>query len=98
MDFNNFNATLRAAESPRELISVEIVDSESSLIHEHTWGKENLVTIIKGGSSYDIMKCSRCGITGKRYGFNGVQIDSKYKAKIYATCESAIKQINKLRG
>lgn len=94
---DSFNRTLRVDESPRELVSVEVTKLSSVVGHNHDWEKQNLITIVKSGNAYDIMKCSRCNVTGKRYGIGGeVRRDSKYKAKIYNTCESAINQIEKL--
>lgn len=85
--------------SPRELVSVEVIEDNTVVKHEHKWEKENLVTIVKGEYIYDIMKCSVCGITGKRYGLSSdVQRDSKYRAKIYDTCDGAIKKLNKINN
>ena len=92
---NNFNATLRNNEIPRELINVEIIDNNETK-HEHDWQKQNIITIIKGSNIYDIMKCSRCGITAKKYGLDNIVRDAKYKAKIYDYCEDALRQLEKL--
>lgn len=95
---DNFNNTLRPNETARELIGVMVIDENSEVIRNHKWEKQNLVTIIKGGSSYDIMECSVCGITGKRYGLGGVvKRDSKYNANCYNTCDGAIAQMKKLK-
>ena len=50
-------------------------------------GKTNLVTVMGVYGSYDVMKCVRCGITGKRYGLVDIKRDPKYKAKKYETCQ-----------
>lgn len=84
---NNFNSTLREGEAARELIGVEIVDSDSEPKLNHKWEKTNLVTLMNRNGSYDAMKCLCCGITGKRYGIGGsVLRDVQYKAKKYDYC------------
>ena len=32
----------------------------------HDWSKQNLITVSKARKSYDILKCTKCGIEGKR--------------------------------
>ncbi|OOM73966.1 hypothetical protein CLPUN_42040 [Clostridium puniceum] len=84
---NSFNSTLKQGESARELVDAEIIDSDSIPKLKHKWEKTNLVTLRNRNGSYDAMKCSCCGITGKRYGIGGrVLKDSKYKAKKYDYC------------
>jgi hypothetical protein len=82
----NFNKTLRPRERSRILL--EIVEQENDAVARHDWRKTNLVTIISGKRNYDKMICSRCGVTGKRYGLgqNGIERDSKFRAKKYETC------------
>lgn len=69
-----FNASLRRGEKARKLISWEPTDKHKALRHD--WGKTSLVTEAGG---YDKMRCKRCGATGRRYGLEGVLIDSKAK-------------------
>lgn len=95
---SNFNRTLRPMESPRELVNVEIIENESEVIYKHAFVKQNLYTISSNNGTYDIVKCERCGVTGKRYGLTNIKRDAKYKAKIYDTCNGAIKQIEKLKA
>ena len=39
-----------------------------SLRSIHNFQKQNLVTVKSGGRMYDVLKCSKCGIKGKRFG------------------------------
>lgn len=95
---NRFNATLCQGESPRTLISVSILSDENQK-QAHQWEKQNLITISNtSGASYDKMKCTVCGVTGKKYGLDPYVIrDTKYKAQIYDNCDTALLQINKLK-
>ena len=77
-----FNAHLRHGETPREVVDV-IIDGES---RTHNWEKTNLVTIVRGSRLYDTCRCTKCGITGKRFGLGSPIRDLKYKAAKYATC------------
>jgi hypothetical protein len=83
--FNNF---LRPHESPRTLLSVEVLQSENT---NHEWVKlTNGQSIRFRGNLVDLHQCSKCGITGKRYGLNSViKIDSKYRAKKYRECKAS---------
>jgi len=93
---DGFNRTLRSHESVRELLGVRIIDGSNA--HTHDWAKQNLITVINNRGNYDVMKCSRCGITGKRFGIgHGVTVDHAYKTKVYGTCEGALAQREKLR-
>ena len=78
-----YNSTLRSGEAPRKFISAKLSGGSEA----HTWDKRGLVTVCKGGLSYDTMRCTACGITGKRYGLGqgGVVIDKKF-AKKYPKC------------
>lgn len=92
---DNFNNTLRHGESPRELLGVKVLD-EGYEEKEHTWIKQNMFTIVNARGVYDEYRCDMCGITGKRYGVgNPILRDSKYKAKVYSNCTTAIKHLNK---
>ncbi|WIV11150.1 hypothetical protein [Proteiniborus sp. MB09-C3] len=93
---DRFNDSLRPNERPRELINVTVKDINSPTKTLHMWEKQNLVTQMRGGLNYDNVKCIKCGITAKRIGLTAIKRDSKYKAKIYDTCEGAIAQLEKL--
>lgn len=88
-----FNETLRPGESARDLIQVVVLDADSN--EKHSWGKTNLTTIIDRLGNYDTMKCAKCGITGKRFGLGrgGVKIDSKYRAKKFQRCDTAMGKV-----
>ena len=59
----------------------------------HVFKKVNLVTT-KGG--YDILKCSKCGLTGKRYGITEtLRIDGRISDKRIYSCSSASEYIGK---
>lgn len=86
-----FNATLRQHERPRKLIYVfptPLEQQDPSVKARHTWRKMNLYTHSDRLGNYDIMECSICGVTGKRFnlGEAGVKIDSKFRAKKFQTC------------
>lgn len=87
-----FNATLRPRERPRKLLDVEVLDPDA--IKDHAWVKTNLITRTGPGGSYDQVKCSRCEVTGKRYGLGGVTLDPKYRrSKVYHRCDTAQEHI-----
>lgn len=84
-----FNRTLRPGELPRRLAYCEVVSEDGEVLHGHKWVKVSLATQSStGGRSWDNMRCSICGVTGKRFslGASGVKIDSKYRLKKYRTC------------
>ena len=89
---DNFNHTLRPGEAKRSISKqVRILDIDS--IRDHLWRKDSLVTESGG---YDRMSCSRCGITGKRYGLgqHGITRDKKYVGKKFKRCDDAMKALN----
>lgn len=89
-----FNSTLHPGEKPRELVRVEVhgdVDPQ-----EHAWSKTNLTTLYMRGRPADLIKCQRCGITGKRYWLGGpIHRDSAYRAKVYARCDTTVAHVKK---
>jgi len=91
-----FNHTLRPGESPRKLLRVEVLDQASQ--KEHSWVKQNAMTVVKGGMMYDVLKCSVCGISAKRYGIGEkIIVDTKYRAKVYGCCDTALAYLRRKR-
>lgn len=75
----------------REVVSVVALDMDELPPVPHRFQKTNLVTIIKGGQSYDTAECSRCGVKAKRFGIGGDYVlDAKYRrAKVWQDCRTA---------
>jgi hypothetical protein len=102
----NFNNTLRDGECARRLLKVVFLGREGEGYarklpreehEEHDWRKSSLITE-RGG--FDRMKCSKCEITGRRYGVGtgGIQREAPYKAKGFAHCDTARELLEKRRG
>lgn len=89
---NRFNETLRPHESPRQLLEVVKL---SDVNEKHAWYKlTSGQSVIFRGHVVDIMECSCCHITGKRFGLNSfIKIDSKYKKKAFQKCNTAMKEL-----
>lgn len=83
---DRFNETLRPHEKPRELVNIEIPENSES--DEHKWYKFRPMTQADSGSLYDLMKCEKCGIMGKRYGLGegGVTRESPFTSHKFASC------------
>jgi hypothetical protein len=90
-----FNANLRPYERARRVVSVEPDGGRGSKDAPHDWQKTNLITVSDGEGMYDTYQCSRCGITGKRFGFGGVRRDALYRAKKWGCCEKASGEMKK---
>lgn len=91
-----FNSALRPGERERYLLNVEVIDEYS--VKDHTWEKQNLVTVAKAGEYYDILKCGRCGITARRFGINQIVLDWQFKgAKVYQRCDTSLAHLKKKR-
>ena len=93
-----FNATLKIGEIPRELVDVVITDDNNSKFHK--WVKRtDGMSVRFRGQIVDLMYCSNCGITGKRFGLSGtVKIDSKYRKKVFQNCAKAKEELRFLRN
>ena len=90
---DRFNATLGPGERARTLKEVEILDVDS--VERHEWEKQSLVTEMNRYGAHDRMKCKGCSITGKRYNFTNIEIDSQFRSKIYHRCDTARKHMIK---
>ena len=56
----------------------------------HTFEKVNLTTIKSKGRLYDLLKCSQCGLTGKRYGISeDITIDGRASYSKINSCPKA---------
>ena len=90
-----FNGSLRPGESPRELVGVKVQEGTEGSRKDHKWSKQNLTTQRDNrGALYDSMRCSECGITGRRYGMDLLVLDQKYRrAKVYLRCDDAKRHI-----
>lgn len=84
---DSFNRTLRTGEAPRELVDVCALDTTEHY-YPHEWSKKSIVTVVKGGTRpHDVYRCSRCGITGKRFGLDEtIQRDYRYRNAKYEQC------------
>lgn len=90
-----FNATLRPHERAREYVSHTITRDSTEAITQHQWRKTNLVTLHDRGRHFDTVRCSVCGITGRRYGIAHIVRGADYRAKAFETCSGAIKLLAK---
>jgi hypothetical protein len=81
-----FNNTLRPGEKSRKVLFVEIAGESGP--PDHDWSKMNLVTVMDPRLGfYDILQCTRCGITAKRFGLDRILIDRKFRAKKFQKCK-----------
>lgn len=83
-----FNEGQKARSLPlRQLfdVRVELVD-EPAGPRAHEWSKTNLVTVADHRGVFDTVKCSRCGVTARRYGISHIVRQSPYRAKKFAVC------------
>lgn len=81
-----FNNSLRPGEHPRVVLQYEILEDNN---HEkHCWEKRSDgQSVMFRGRLCDLMYCSKCHVTGKRFGLSStVVMDSKYRAKKYHKC------------
>lgn len=56
---------------------------------QHDWEKQNLVTISRRGKMFDEMVCANCGMKGRRYGFESVEVSENYKFENVHLCPKA---------
>ena len=76
---DKFNDTLKPREKARELLEVQITEGSNDALHN--WDKDiKAMSAIFRGQMYDGMYCTKCNITGKRFGLDShVTVDSKFK-------------------
>jgi hypothetical protein len=87
-----WNGNLRPHEKKREFIKCEIIENSNDKFHK--WFKlTSGMSVEFRGQIVDLVKCSVCGITGKRYGLDDkVKIDSKYRKKAFQNCDTSQKE------
>lgn len=83
---SRFNSDLRPHETKRTMLSFELVGEPKN----HTWSKISLTPVQHSGRFFDRYECTRCHITGKRYGIRGIKTDSKFKAEVYRQCDTSV--------
>lgn len=59
---------------------------------QHDWEKKNLITINRRGKMFDEMVCKNCGMKGRRYGFESVEVSENYKIENVHLCPKAPKK------
>jgi hypothetical protein len=92
----NFNNGLRSKEKPREFVSAEILGAGAL---QHQWEKQNAFTQVGRGTNYDVMRCTRCGITGKRYGLSEtITRDLLFQALKWKECRENTDEANAARA
>ena len=86
---SNFNGNLRPHEQAREIVRVEILEDNNDSFH--SWDKLTTgQSVLFRGDIVDLMRCSKCGVTGKRFGLNErIKLDSKFKGKAFERCDTA---------
>lgn len=90
---DRYNDTLYPGDKPRTLL--EVVFGEGKESESHDWQKVNLMTLKGQYAMYDEMRCKNCGITGKRYGLEGVSLDSQFGAKAFQHCNTSRELLQK---
>jgi len=91
-----FNFSLRPSERERELVELKEIQQAKGASSTHTWQKTSLVTQIFHGQLFDAMRCSVCGITGRRYGISGaVMRNAQYRSGGFAFCGRSIELLKK---
>jgi hypothetical protein len=53
---------------------------------QHNWEKTNLISIKSSKGCYDTVKCTKCGMRGKRYNLSTVEVLNKYKYEHVNMC------------
>jgi hypothetical protein len=56
----------------------------------HEFEKENLLTLEDSNGSYDKVKCSKCGLEGKRRSISTVEVDGRKSGDQIKNCDGVI--------
>lgn len=54
----------------------------------HNWSKQNLMTIVKAKTNYDILKCTNCGIIGKTTSLATIALKGSYSKQKVFNCNN----------
>lgn len=60
-------------------------------LSQHDWHKENLVGRKSKRGVYDVMVCKNCGVKGRRYNFEYVEVSESYRHEKAKLCPKAEK-------
>lgn len=90
-----FNSTLRPGEKPRTFLGSEVIDADNGKFHNWEKRLDGMSRVFRG-HVVDIFYCTRCGITGKRYGFGPEpKHDAKFRKKVFQRCDTALAEMTR---
>ena len=91
-----YNTTLHEGDLPRELLEVVVEDTDNAKFHDWYKRTDGMSVDDGHGLTCDLYRCRRCGITGKRHGLGqDIQIDWKFRAKVFKNCDTAQAEMKK---
>jgi hypothetical protein len=95
-----YNRTLRKHETKRVFLKA-VIYGDALNEEQHDWDKQlGKMSVMTNqgvtGRLYDGMYCTKCGITGKRFGLGSshIAIDSKFRKKAFRKCNTAKQELN----